>query len=426
MLTINNTFYGMDFPALTAIRKNLTDDKIHLFLQSKPTTIKIVDQEKEHERLGKCAYVAMTDIIGITHEPAPFKTLELRDWYENLKLIQYFDLTNQPKKGDLAVYYPDDTTEIRPLHFAKVIHFDVARNMPIVRSKWGSRLEIFEHELYTVPLVYENSAKFFTLKPQYVQEGKKTILLAAIQHSINQSQLIKKELPLLENLLSKLASGNSIVIRDAAEFNELDSIKDKIWFVLKGYPGLNINAYNRSHHTPLMTAAIQGHYEITELLVNFGAEVNKQNKNGNTALIFASQNKHDKIVSFLIQCAGADPEIKNYYGEKAIISSNIQKAIEAKQNILLQITAEKPTDFNAAYFLLSSKEKGININAQTPDTLLTPLMIATSNGNFEMVQLFITYGADTTIKNKDGKTAFNIAQDLKHDAIIQLLQEQKI
>jgi len=330
-LSATSISFGMENLDLTEIRNNLARDKLNLFLQNPSLPIKIVDQEKEHERLGKCTYVAMTDIIGITHKRSPFKMLEPRDWNTNLNLIQYFDQAKQPKKGDIAVYYPDDTTKTIPLHFGNITNFDITRNMPTVRSKWGSRSEIFEHEIYIVPLTYENSAKIFTLKPQYLQEGKKTILLSAIQNSINKSQLIKKELPLLENLLSKLVSGKSVVIRDAAYFNDLESLQDKIWFLLKSYPGVNINTYNKSHHTPLMTAAIRGDYETTEFLVDFGADVNKQNKNGDTALILASNNNHNKIASFLIQCAGADPEIENYYGEKAIISSDIQKVMEAKK-----------------------------------------------------------------------------------------------
>jgi len=68
--------------------------------------------------------------------------------------------------------------------------------------------------------------------------------------------------------------------------------------------------------TPLITAAMFGRTQIAELLVEAGADVNKQNRDGSTALHAAAFFCHDSIVSILL-AHGADPEVKNYSGTTA-------------------------------------------------------------------------------------------------------------
>jgi ankyrin repeat protein len=61
---------------------------------------------------------------------------------------------------------------------------------------------------------------------------------------------------------------------------------------------------NTNHTTPLMRAAQEGHVAGVQLLLRYGACVNRQNRVQMTALMLASQRGHDRICSLLIQ-AGA-------------------------------------------------------------------------------------------------------------------------
>jgi len=66
--------------------------------------------------------------------------------------------------------------------------------------------------------------------------------------------------------------------------------------------------------TPLMNAATnRWNEEIINLLIKYKADVNKTDKNGRTALFYAFSSSNDDIVSLLIQ-AGADTNIKDKDG----------------------------------------------------------------------------------------------------------------
>ena len=51
--------------------------------------------------------------------------------------------------------------------------------------------------------------------------------------------------------------------------------------------------------TPLISAAINGHVKVVELLLDKGADVNKTDKDGNTALKLATQYGHSETVTLL-------------------------------------------------------------------------------------------------------------------------------
>src|SRR5581483_2432582 len=70
--------------------------------------------------------------------------------------------------------------------------------------------------------------------------------------------------------------------------------------------------------TALMWAAQQGHADIVELLLNAGADVNKQNNNGDTALIFATDKGHTAIAELLLK-ARANINKQNQYDTTALM-----------------------------------------------------------------------------------------------------------
>ena len=77
--------------------------------------------------------------------------------------------------------------------------------------------------------------------------------------------------------------------------------------------------------------------------------------------------------------------------------------------------------FNEVFKVDYLINKGANINVKTEDLGLTPLMIAVSEGYFEMAEMLIKLGADVNKKNKFGDTALMYAVVYTEPKLIKLL-----
>ena len=69
--------------------------------------------------------------------------------------------------------------------------------------------------------------------------------------------------------------------------------------------------------TPLAEACAKGSYEAAEALCAHGAELNTRDDVQNTPLMHATCFEHPKICAMLL-ALGADPSLKNEYGETAL------------------------------------------------------------------------------------------------------------
>merc|ERR1712098_312862 len=107
--------------------------------------------------------------------------------------------------------------------------------------------------------------------------------------------------------------------------------------------GVNIEAVDRQGNNALHWASARGSLSCCKVLVQNGAIVNGQTKNGeisslrqgNTALMFASINGHVEVVKFLLE-SGADTKIKNRLGFTAFNNSksNCADAMKAHESKL--------------------------------------------------------------------------------------------
>ena len=69
--------------------------------------------------------------------------------------------------------------------------------------------------------------------------------------------------------------------------------------------------------------------------------------------------------------------------------------------------------------LFRSVEHGADVNAFRHTRRATALMVAAHEDDLESIQLLLDYGADTTIKDKNGKTALDWAHDEETKALLQ-------
>lgn len=135
--------------------------------------------------------------------------------------------------------------------------------------------------------------------------------------------------------------------------------------------GVEVNALDVYGNTPLKLAAEKGHYETVELLMSKEADVNKADKVDNTPLHVAAKNGHAAVLELLL------------------------KNVEAK-----------------------------TIGKQTKDKY-TALHHAVGGNNARCVALLLENGAGTCaeLKNEQGRTPLDLANDQNNNKIRELLKD---
>jgi len=156
--------------------------------------------------------------------------------------------------------------------------------------------------------------------------------------------------------------------------------------------GADANARDRHRLTALMCASWNGDTEVLELLINAGANVNVKDKLGKTALIIAAERLQFEIIPVLID-AGANVNTRHRFG----------------RNALLEVIAHNTTDTSATVQLLI--DSGSRINIKEEEYGWTALIIATFQNDGSMVETLLAEGADTYLRDNDGRTAMEHAKD---------------
>ncbi|KAF9077115.1 L-asparaginase [Rhodocollybia butyracea] len=79
-----------------------------------------------------------------------------------------------------------------------------------------------------------------------------------------------------------------------------------------------VNCTEGSGRTPLHTAALNGHLDSVNLLLNFGALVHQRDALGHTCLYYAARQGHSEVVNVLIKMGGAFSFVDNVFAAVAI------------------------------------------------------------------------------------------------------------
>ena len=174
--------------------------------------------------------------------------------------------------------------------------------------------------------------------------------------------------------------------------------------------GADVNKADNRGWTALMKTNMHGHTATVEVLLQAGADVDKVNDDGDTALIQASREGHTAIAELLLQ-AGADPD-------KATVRGNFH---DTMAKILLQAgsDADRANSHGDTALMIASQKGHIAI----AEALLqagadvdkansygdTALMRASLHGHSDIVELLLQAGADVDMVNKGGATALMTA-----------------
>ena len=163
--------------------------------------------------------------------------------------------------------------------------------------------------------------------------------------------------------------------------------------------GADVNAKTRDGDTGLMFASQQNHLDLVRLLLAKGADVNARKENGASALMIASLFGHLGVVQVLLD-KGADVSAKRDNGITALTAASINGHLSVVQALL---------------------DKGADANARSDNGLTTLMLACEKGGNLDVVQALLHAGADVNGKNSDGVTTLMKASHLGHIDVVQAL-----
>ncbi len=159
----------------------------------------------------------------------------------------------------------------------------------------------------------------------------------------------------------------------------------------------------------LIEAADLGHVETVEALLDGGADPDLQDAQGRTALFLAVSQGHTDTVSALLE-QGADPDLKEATGKAPLMMA-------AKNGFrrIVTLLLEHDADINA---IEDDEQRFGEVSSQ-----MTALAYAVRGGHTAIVGILLGHGADPSLRNHDGETAFDIARKNGYDDILEMLNE---
>jgi ankyrin repeat protein len=192
------------------------------------------------------------------------------------------------------------------------------------------------------------------------------------------------------------------------------------------HKGAALDHANLNGSTALLRAVIANERKMVKLLLDRGADVIVENRSGVTPLAAAAFNGNRRLVKMLIK-AGADPAQPDGTGKPPIIYA----AAKGHTNIVKLFLAESVDanirDKNELTALMWSAGHPNDVPQAealaTIDILLagkaaldladnrgrTALMIAAERGHHDIVEALRKAGADPSLKDRDGQSAFELA-----------------
>ena len=162
-----------------------------------------------------------------------------------------------------------------------------------------------------------------------------------------------------------------------------------------------------SEFNGFLYAINKGDENIVQILIEAGANVNIQNKDGWAPLFFAVDKGYENIVNILLS-KGADVNIQNFNG-----STPLFYAVDIGYENIVKKLLSKGADINIQ-----------DVNGYTP--LFFAVENSEGNPNPNIAQILINKGANVNIEANDGNTPLTLAQSKGNDELIRILERRQM
>ncbi|KAL6537665.1 hypothetical protein OROHE_012292 [Orobanche hederae] len=227
----------------------------------------------------------------------------------------------------------------------------------------------------------------------YFHDGRKVLtnLLEGKESNLRMKQL-ESDITLH---IGKQEAELALRVNSAASYGDLYQLKRLI------RSGADPNKKDCDGRSALHLAASRGHEDITLFLIQEGVDMNAEDDFGNTPLLEAIKRGHDRVAS-LLSNQGALLKMDN------------------AGSFLCTIVARGDSDLLRRFL-----SNGVDPNSRDYDRR-TPLHVAAFQGLYLMAKLLIEAGASVLIKDRLGNTPMDEGRLCGNKNMIRLLQEAKM
>lgn len=262
---------------------------------------------------------------------------------------------------------------LKDIDLTEMLHPDLPFELFLLSIAQGARCN--DPELLNKACAFGNLrvVKYLREEPNnwdlnHLGEHGKTPLIEAIEHAELVFYLLETgEVDVNKQFLSAYSGQHSSPLSLACRDGNSEIIKS-----LANHKDIKINFQSNQGETALMELIsgrgdVKTKIELTKMFAKLGADLNRANKNGNTALMMACQYKNmTKLVRCLLKF-GADPNLKNVDSETAFtVAFKMECAMNMK--ILLKNGAKVEGKFRTNF----SKAKRRYISSPLKDVELPP------------------------------------------------------
>lgn len=199
---------------------------------------------------------------------------------------------------------------------------------------------------------------------------------------------------------------------------------------------INPNVRCADHCTPLHYAAQNDRFEIAFTLLTHGAFLDTRTLDGSTPLHHALSMQNTVVAEFLatldtLRITAHAYDIKGrtpfhwaaYHGDtktiRAFLNNGVNPTIQDPSGNTALCYAAQNGHTDTVFALIQG---GADITAQNPHQD-TALHAAAARGHASVVALLLKQGIDANVHNLAGKTAYDLAQDYKQHAALDVLEE---
>jgi hypothetical protein len=285
-------------------------------------SIQILEYIPEGERYGVCHNYAISKTIGLLGKiPETFSIQGCDDWYTDFNFLNdYCEKITQPQKGDFVIYKSSISDQI--LHTGLVYDYD----KDLVESKWGIRKHVLIHSTFSVPLGYGDRIEYYRpIKSNneiikdihrkiddlrhfsYINPNYHPIMINTKERDTDKKNWI---LGTMDKKMDCVVTTSDGKLYDQRCINTEEYIDRCMDF------DINISL-NQDDETPIIFTAKHDSFDLAKLLITYKANINHQDKNGNTALIVAAKQNHLKTRLLLLEQKNCNKKLRDNEGNKA-------------------------------------------------------------------------------------------------------------